>query len=105
MDSLYKNGIGGMRMYAQLQTESTKLPTGQCSASGGTQVSQVPPSAERQGSLEQAGLTSLQLLLKSGNVLLSTMQKSDDPKQIVELAHALAATVQTQANLYKVMKP
>lgn len=61
-------------------------------------------------SLSSAGLTSIQQLHKSGNLLTKSMTRVVESEsdfiatEVVELAKALAETVQTQANLLKVLK-
>ncbi len=82
---------------------------------------------ESRKNLQREGLTSLQQLNKSGNLLLESMERvlssskeksqieMDDgttelvtkefkAEDVVACAHALAATVQSQTNLVKVMK-
>lgn len=60
--------------------------------------------------LRTEGLTSLQQLHKSGNLLTGSMEKIANSEkefcatEVVELAKALATTVQVQANLLKVLK-
>lgn len=79
-------------------------------------ITLVPQLEVLQQSLHKEGLTSLQQLNKSGNLLLQSMEKAMIPSngvdaptnfnvmEVVECAKALAATVQTQSNLVKVLK-
>jgi len=91
------------------------------------ETTQVQKFEDSSSNLKAAALTSLQQLNKSGHLLLSSMetvilqseelvamkdengdeigvQKELDVKSVVACAEALASTVQTQANLVKVLK-
>ena len=69
-------------------------------------------STELQPEWQTEALTSMKLLQKSGNILIESMDKLKDSQdkpdytvmELVEVAKALAGTVQTQANLLKVFK-
>ncbi len=82
------------------------------SGSVGRIVTQDQPSTALPVSLEREGLTSLQQLNKSGNILIQSMEKvvslsteeEFNVMEVVECAKALAITVQTQSNLVKVLK-
>lgn len=70
---------------------------------------QVQKSDESQGILQREGLTAMQQLKASGTHLLDSMDiVKKNPEftamEVVELAKALATTVQTQANLFKALK-
>lgn len=90
------------------ETGNVLLPT---SGRGGGIITPVQPSGASPESLQRVGLTSLQQLNRSGNILLESMQKSVNARgeefnimEVVECAKALATTVQTQSNLVKVLK-
>ncbi len=92
------------------------LPTGPRSVPAPTNGTlQVIPERgleESLSSLKKEGLTTLQQLNKSGNLLIKSIERvascSDDEKfcmaEVVNGARALAETAQAQANLVKVLK-
>jgi hypothetical protein len=54
--------------------------------------------------LEQESLTSLQLLHRSANCLMTAMHGTTSARDLVSIATALASTVQVQVNLVKALR-
>ncbi len=78
---------------------ATNLPIG----SKETLPTPAGQSAGLPASIELAGSHAMNTLKSSANILIDSMQKSNGPKEICDLANALATTIQTQTNVVKAL--
>jgi hypothetical protein len=96
------DGMNNIRKGLEPMAESITLVGGKSDETSGNLTLRSDELPDR---LRKESLTSMQLLHRSGNQLMSSMETDGlVATEVVELAKALASTVQVQVNLLKAMK-